>query len=133
MKKYIISIVLALLLIIPMINVYADTDSDTYYAPTFSSDSFGESYRLCSELLGDDMVLVVKGSINVLRIAAVIIAIGNAMLTLIPAVVSNDADGLKKASSKLIVMAVVLALVGVLPSIINLIAGIFGYDVTCIF
>ena len=106
----------------------------TFYIPPIGSGTggFGSEMQNCKELLGDG-AQVVKGAITVVRIAAAIIAIVNAMIILIPAVVSKDADGLKKASSKLVTMAVVLALVGVLPTIIKVISGIFGFDTSCIF
>ena len=55
------------------------------------------------------------------------------MITLIPAVISKDADGLKKAEKKLVTMAIVLAAIGIFPTFVSIIGGIFGFDLTCIF
>ncbi|MBQ6285704.1 MAG: hypothetical protein IJK67_05325 [Bacilli bacterium] len=95
--------------------------------------SFGDSLP-CDKVFGAKTGLkIIKGIIIVLRIGGAIIAIANAMITLIPAVISKDADGLKKAGRKLVVMAVVLAIIGILPSIVHLIGLVFGYDLSCIF
>ncbi len=105
----------------------------TFTIPGMSEGGFGPKGQSCSEILKNNGVKIIKGIVNVLRIAAVIIAIANAMITLVPAVISKDADGLKKAGRKLVVMAVVLAIVGILPSIVYLIGVVFGYDLSCIF
>ena len=65
--------------------------------------------------------------------AAVLIVIVSAMFTLTTAVVSKDADGLKKAEKKCVVMAIVLVAIGIIPSILNVITSLFGFDTTCIF
>ena len=55
------------------------------------------------------------------------------MLALIPAVLAKDADGLQKASKKIVNMVIILAAIFILPSIIKLIGNLFSYDVTCFF
>ena len=105
----------------------------TFIIPGVADGGFGPKGQNCSEILKNNGVKIIKGIVNVLRIAAAIIAIANAMIVLIPAVISKDADGLKKAGRKLVVMAVVLAIVGILPSIVYLIGVVFGYDLSCIF
>ena len=68
---------------------------------------------------------------STLRIGASIIAIVNAMIILLPAVVSKDADALKKSEKKLITLAIVLALIILLPTLLTVIGNIFGYDLSC--
>ncbi len=104
-----------------------------FHIPGMGDGGFGDKGQKCEDILKNNGIKIVKGIVNVLRIAGAIIAIANAMIVLIPAVISKDADGLKKAGRKLIVMAVVLAIIGILPSIIYLIGQLFGYDLTCIF
>ena len=94
---------------------------------------FGSEAKDCHDLVGEAVSKIIKSIFNILRIAGVIIAIVNAMITLIPAVVSKNADALKKAANKCVIMAIVLASIGILPSIIRLISLIFGYDVSCMF
>ena len=104
-----------------------------FYIPGLENGGFGPKGQSCDEVLQKNVVKIIKGSVNVLRIAGAIVAIANAMIALIPAVIAKDADGLKKASKKLVTMVVVLALIGILPSIIKLIGLMFGYDLTCLF
>ena len=52
------------------------------------------------------------------------------MIILLPAVTSKDADGLRKASSKCVKLAVILAVIEIFPSVIKLIGALFGWD-TC--
>ncbi len=104
-----------------------------FHIPGLEGFGFGTAKK-CSEIFGENLgVKIIKGIINALRIVGAIIAIANAMITLIPAVISKDAEGLKKAGRKLVMMAVVLAIIGILPSIVNLIGLMFGYDLSCIF
>ena len=105
----------------------------TFYLPGLSESDFGPDNQKCNEILGKNGIKIVIGLINAVRVIGVIIAIANGMITLIPAVVSKDADGLKKAEKKLVIMAVVLAVIGILPTIVYLIGGIFDFDLSCIF
>jgi len=97
-----------------------------------SGRSFGGSSGNCASVLGNNGVKIVKGLINILRIGGAIFAIVNAMIKLIPAVVSKDAEGLKKASRTCVNMAIVLAIIGVFPSVVKLIGTIFDWDISCI-
>ncbi len=101
--------------------------------PGLSDADFGPDDQTCKEILKDNLISIIKSFINIIRIAGVIIAIGNGMITLIPAVISKDADGLKKAEKKLVTMAIVLAAIGIFPTFVSIIGGIFGFDLTCIF
>ncbi len=91
-----------------------------------------DSQMSCSDLLGPNLTKVVHAGINVIQIAGAIIAILNGMVTLIPAVMSKDADGLKKASKKLVSMAVILAVIFLLPSLLRIIGDLLGFDISCI-
>ncbi len=86
----------------------------------------------CASILGTNLTKVVKGSIKVLQILGAIIAIVNGMIKLIPAIMSKDADGLKKASKDLVMMAIILAIIFLFPTVLNLIGKIFKFDVSCI-
>ncbi len=85
----------------------------------------------CEELLGENLLKIVSFIMDSLRIVASIIAIVNAMIILLPAVVSKDADALKKSEKKLITLAIVLVLIILLPTFITVIGNIFGYDLSC--
>ena len=99
----------------------------------FGNGGFGPLGQTCSKVLGATVVKIIHGSVGILRIAAVIIAILSAMFTLMGAVVSKDADGLKKAEKKCVIMGIVLLGIGIFPSVVTLIASVFGFDTTCIF
>ena len=111
--------------------VLADTLEGSDYKLDMSG--FGPATTSCSQLAGPNVIKIIHGSVGALRIIAVIIAIANGMLLLIPAVVSKDADALKKSEKKLVVMAVVLAAIGIFPSFVGIIGNIFDFDLSCIF
>lgn len=97
--------------------------------PEINGGIFGRGGS-CSQILGTNGIKILKGVITTVRIVAPIIAIINAMIILLPAVTSKDADGLKKASSKCVKLAVILAVIEIFPSVIKLIGALFGWD-TC--
>ena len=100
--------------------------------PEIQGGAFGRG-GTCTEILGGtngNGVKILNGIITTIRILAPIVAIINAMILLIPAVTSKDADGLKKASSKCVKIAIILAIVEIFPSVIKLIGVLFGWD-TC--
>ena len=94
---------------------------------------FGEGGELCSDILNGNLSKLVKLCITILRIAGAVIAVVNGMIALIPAVVSKNPDALKKAGHKCMLMGVILLAIGVFPTLLRVIAKIFGYDVSCIF
>lgn len=112
-----------ILLIIPFLNINA---------LEFSGQGISSEPLKCGELLGTNLLKIVKLVMNLLRIGGALIAIVNGMLVLIPAVVSKDADALKKAENKLIILAIVLLLILLLPTLLSFIGNLFGYDMTCI-
>ena len=91
-----------------------------------------ENTMNCKELIGENLSKIVKLIVTLLRIAGAIIAIVNGMLSLIPALVSKDADALKSAEKKCITMAIVLVLIILLPTLLTFLSNIFGYDLSCI-
>ena len=97
-------------------------------APQFDFDS---SPTTCANLLGNNLVLVVKFGINALRIVGVIVAIVMAMVKLLPAVNKGDAGELNKALKKCIWIAVVLIIVVMFPTLIRVIGKLFGLDISC--
>ena len=97
------------------------------------AQGFGEGGETCKEIVGENIAKLIKLAINILRIVGAVIAIVNGMMTLIPAVVSKDPEALKKAGNKCVKLAGVLLVIGVFPTILKVIARIFGYDMSCIF
>lgn len=87
----------------------------------------------CKELVGENLSKIIKLIITILQIAGAIIAIVNGMITLIPAVVSKDAEALKGAEKKCITMAIVLVLIILLPTLLMFLSKMFDYDLSCIF
>ena len=65
----------------------------------------------CSNLLGPNLVKVVKAAIRIIQIVGAIIAIVKGMMILIPPILSKDSDALKKASSTLVTMAIILVII----------------------
>ena len=92
---------------------------------------FNESVNTCNKILGTNLTKVLNASITAVQIISAIIAIVMGMIKLVPAIMSKDADGLKAASKSLVIMAIILALVFSLPSIIKLIGSIFKFDTSC--
>ncbi len=86
----------------------------------------------CAEILGPNLVKIVKLFVTGLRIAAAIIAIIKGMLAFIPAIVSDDASALKKATKTVIMMLIVLIIIGLFPTLIRVIGRIAGFDLSCI-
>ncbi len=86
----------------------------------------------CSELLGSNLQKILHLFITAVRIAGAIIAILNGMLSLIPAITSDNADALKKAIKKCVMMLVILAVIGLLPTLIRVIGLIAGFDLSCL-
>lgn len=110
------------------------TDPTEHYVLELEESNLDISEKLvpCNKLMGDNLVAVLHLFITALRIAGAIIAIISGMLALIPAVASDNADALKKATKKCIYLAIILVVIGILPTIINVIGKIAGFDLTCL-
>ena len=95
-------------------------------------DGFGDPKTPCSDVLGPTLTALVKEAIKWVRIAGAIIAIVNAMLKLIPAIMSKDAEALNKAIKTCITMAIILVFCVLFSWLLNLIGTLFKWDVSCI-
>ena len=94
---------------------------------------FGSNGMSCIEIVGENLSKVIKSIFTILRIGGAIIALVNGMIKLLPPLIEKDASALNKATKKCIRMAIVLAIIGIFPSIINFIGSIFKFDLSCIF
>ena len=54
-------------------------------------------------------------------------------MTMTSAVISKDPGMIKKAGDKCLKMGIVLLIIGVFPTVLRVIARLFGYDLSCIF
>lgn len=97
----------------------------------FTSSGISERDINCEEMLGRNLTKILRFAIEALSIAGAIIAIVNAMISLIPALIAKDADALKKAQTKCVTMAIVLVLILLLPTLVIFIGRLFGYDLSC--
>ena len=93
---------------------------------------FGQEPMSCTELLGPNLTAVVHTGIKAMQIIGAILAIVYGMMSLIPAIMAKDADGLKKAEKKLVLMAIILLCIFLLPYLARFIGNIFDFDISCI-
>lgn len=136
MNKKIVIILLILFVSlagITTINASTIKVTDTINIMAITNKGFGESGQTCIEVVGGNLSKLIKLSINVLRIAGATIAIVKGMMLLIPPIMSGDAKELKTSEKRCVKLAIALLLIGVFPTIINFIAFLFKYDVSCIF
>lgn len=122
MKKKVFKILFIFLLLLPF----------CLYAEELETPNIVSNAMNCSELLGNNLMKILSLMLSLLRIGASIIAIVSGMLIILPAVISKDADALKKSEKKLIILAIVLVLIILLPTLLNVIGNIFGYDLSCL-
>ena len=103
-------------------------------APPFAGESnpFGPKGDTCTKVLGETFSALVKEAIKWVRIAGAIIAIVNAMMKLIPAVMSKDAEELNKAIKTCITMAIVLVFCVLFGWLLETLGKLFKWDVSCI-
>lgn len=88
---------------------------------------FGESIGIsCSEILGEGVLSIIQEIFNIIKIAAPILLILYGIFDFSKAVITNDNDGLKKASSNFIKRALAAIAIFFLPFIINLILNMPG-------
>ncbi len=106
--------------------------SEEQFKVKFPGMNLYDGYMTCKQILGDTLSQVVKGGITVIQIAAAIIAIIKGMTLLIPPIVNKDADKLKEATGKLVVLGILLVVIIIFRPIVRLLGTIFGFDVTCI-
>lgn len=94
---------------------------------------FASKVNSCYDLLGPNLTNVVKAGIKIIQIVGALIAIVNGMFMLIPAVMSKNADELVKVSKKLVIMAIILAVIFIIPAVLRIIGHLFNYDLSCFF
>ena len=94
---------------------------------------FADRVNSCHDLLGQNLTNVVRAGIKIIQIIGAIIAIVNGMFMLVPAVMSKNADELVKVSKKLVIMAIILAIIFIIPAVLRLIGHLFNYDLSCFF
>ena len=106
-------------------------ESGNHDGPTTPDIDINRKHMNCKELLGTNLTAIVKAFITILQVAAAIIAIVKGMIILIPAVIAKDADSLKKQSSTLVKMAVILLIVFLLPVFVKVIGHMLDFDLSC--
>lgn len=134
-KKIVIILLILFVSIVGITTINASTIkvTDTINIMDITNKGFGKSGQTCIEVVGGNLSKLIKLSINVLRIAGATIAIVKGMMLLIPPIMSGDAKELKTSEKRCVKLAIALLLIGVFPTIINFIAFLFKYDVSCIF
>lgn len=93
---------------------------------------FGNGEESCSDILGPTLTELVKYGITIVRIAGGVIALVNGMMQILPAVMSKDANALKKAIDKCVIMVIVLAAICLFPTILNILGKLFQFDMSCL-
>lgn len=138
-KKYIIIFLIIISAFIGIKNIDAlEVKSDSLLnvvasAGELPSQGFGDTGATCADIVGENLGKVIKLGVSILRIAGAIIAIVNGMMTMTSAVISKDPGMIKKAGDKCLKMGIVLLIIGVFPTVLRVIARLFGYDLSCIF
>ena len=115
-------------------NTTKEQDDNKEESGTYKSKELklNDSKMTCQDIFGPLLMQIIKGSIIIVQIVCAIIAILNGMLILLPAVVTKDADSLKKSSQTLAKMGILLALVIIFKPLVRIIATLLEYDVSCI-
>ena len=80
-----------------------------------------------------NLIFLAAAIVLTIAVAIAIVAIVNGMITLIPAIMAKDADGLKKAEKKLMLMAIIVVCIFLLPYLVRLIGTWFEFDTSCFF
>ena len=93
---------------------------------------FNTNPMTCTEILGPNLTKIVHAGVKAIQIIGAIAAIVKGMITLIPAVMAKDAEGLKKAQKTLVTMAIILLCIFLLPYLVRWIGNILGYDISCL-
>ena len=138
-KKYIIIFLIIISAFIDIKNIDAlEVKSDNLLNIVESvgelpSQGFGDTGETCANIVRENLGKVIKLGVTILRIAGAIIAIVNGMMTMTSAVISKDPGMIKKAGDKCLKMGIVLLIIGVFPTVLRVIARLFGYDLSCIF
>lgn len=90
---------------------------------------FGSGYSLseftCEEILGSSLIELINNFFDLIKIIGVVAVIVLSMLDFVKAIMSSDADALKKAFNKLKVRLIVIVILLLLPVIIEYILETF--------
>lgn len=86
----------------------------------------------CSQLMGSNLLLVIKFSINAIRIIGVIAATVMGMTTFFKALNKGDAGELNKALRKCVWLGMALIVVVMFPTLLKVIGKLFGFDISCL-
>lgn len=106
--------------------------NNTAVEPSTPDITIYEGKMDCSDILGPNLTKIVHLVIKLVRIAGAVITILQATLALLPAVSSGDADALNKALKKCVTLGIILAVIGLFPTLLHLIGNLCGFDLTCI-
>ena len=90
--------------------------------------NFNENTMTCTELLGSNMIKVIKAAITLIRIGATIATILIGMMNFLPALTKGDAGAFNAAVKKSIWLVVVLMLIILLPVLLRTIGNLFSWD-----
>lgn len=90
--------------------------------------NFNENTMTCTELLGSNMIKVIKAAITLIRIGATIATILIGMMNFLPALTKGDAGAFNAAVKKSIWLAVILMLIILLPVLLRTIGNLFNWD-----
>jgi hypothetical protein len=101
-------------------------------APTTPAPEIGGDVKDCKDILGTNLTKIVRAFITIIQIAAAIIAIVKGMMILIPPIIAKDADALKKASSTLIILGIVLIIVLLFRPLVLFLGKILELDISCL-
>jgi len=86
----------------------------------------------CRGIVGENIYHLIEGGFLAFEVACVFAVIIIASLKLLPALTSKDADRLKTAQRTCINLAIVLAVICILPYLIKALGLIFGFDISCL-
>ena len=111
---------------------FVDPSKSNGKKPDTPNLGFNTNPMTCTEILGPNLTKIVHAGIKAIQIIGAIAAIVKGMITLIPAVMAKDAEGLKKAQKTLVTMAIILLCIFLLPYLVRWIGNILGYDISCL-
>lgn len=95
--------------------------SDGTNAGTISEDEM-----TCEDILGPNLQKILKLFITILRVAGMAIIIVSGSISALQAV--GNPDKMKEFQKKMISMGIILIVIVLLPTLINVIASIFGFE-----
>jgi hypothetical protein len=82
--------------------------------------------------MGSNLLLVIKFSINAIRIIGVIVATVMGMTTFFKALNKGDAGESNKALRKCVWLGMALIVLVMFPTLLKVIGKLFGFDISCL-